>query len=142
MAGRLGGAVIALAVVAVAVWLAVAVALVVGSGDDDGDSTVAAPAPETTSDSPLGASQDADTKSNLRNASSEMEVCYATEQTYGGCQPPGTGFTVAEQTDETYRLTARSGSGTEFVIAKTTDGAQNRTCSAPDKGGCLVGGRW
>jgi type IV pilus assembly protein PilA len=92
--------------------------------------------------------QDADAKSNARNIVSHMESCYATTQTYDGCEasadvtdsgiPRGTTNGTVEipaaSTDATgYVVTARSKSGNTFTVTKTASGA-SRSCTGD--GGC------
>jgi type IV pilus assembly protein PilA len=92
--------------------------------------------------------QDADAKSNARNIVSHMESCYATTQTYDGCEtsadvtdsgiPRGTGqgqvnIPAANTTDTGYVVVATSKSGNTFTVTKTSTGAA-RTCTGD--GGC------
>jgi type IV pilus assembly protein PilA len=92
--------------------------------------------------------QDADAKSNARNIVSHMESCFATTQTYDGCEtsadvtdsgiPRGTGqgqvnIPAADTTATGYVVTATSKSGNTFTVTKTSSGA-SRTCTGD--GGC------
>ncbi len=97
--------------------------------------------------------QDSAAKSDVRNAVSQMETCFANTQTYATCnanevKKESTGIDivdgapaqgkvgiVASGTDS-YTLTAKSKSGTDFTIQKTTGtGVLSRSCT-PDGGGC------
>jgi type IV pilus assembly protein PilA len=100
--------------------------------------------------------QDADAKSNARNLASQMESCYANEQSYATCtlatdgkvggDPTGleqgtTGGQVSSTGDATgYVITAKSKSGNSFIITKTSNGAAKRTCSTKGTGGCPTNG--
>jgi type IV pilus assembly protein PilA len=92
--------------------------------------------------------QDADAKSNARNMVSHMESCFATTETYDGCEtsadvtssgiPRGTGngqvnIPADDTTATGYVVTAKSKSGNTFTITKTSSGT-TRTCSGD--GGC------
>jgi type IV pilus assembly protein PilA len=92
--------------------------------------------------------QDADAKSNARNIVSHMESCFATTQTYDGCEtsadvtdsgiPRGTGqgqvnIPAADTTAAGYVVIATSKSGNTFTVTKTASGA-SRTCTGD--GGC------
>ena len=90
--------------------------------------------------------QDSAAKSDARNAVSEMESCFTTSQTYVGCDlassgmPVGTAagqVQVSGQSSSGYVITAKSKSGNDFIITKTTAGAA-RTCTSTGtaKGGC------
>ena len=93
--------------------------------------------------------QDADAKSAARNLVSQVESCFAVEETYADCSSADledTGLehgtadgqvdAVANGTDG-YTVTAYSMSGTEFSIAKDpATGAITRDCTAPGEGGC------
>jgi type IV pilus assembly protein PilA len=85
--------------------------------------------------------QDASAKSDARNAVSQMESCFTTNQTYLGCPDaeskfPSTAVAVSgTPTASTFVVTATSKSGTTFTITKNADGTYSRTCSATG-GGC------
>ena len=95
--------------------------------------------------------QDASAKSNARNAVSEVESCYATEQTYANCTSTGTGNGVLKDTgveDTTvtettggFTIVATSKSGNKFTIAKTATGIGG-TCETKGKGACPATGVW
>ena len=100
--------------------------------------------------------QDADAKSLARNMVSQVESCYAVEESYTDCGtadldeaetglphgagagevqavPAGTGFTVS----------ALSDSGTTFEIEKDgATGVTTRGCDAAGEGGCKKDGTW
>jgi type IV pilus assembly protein PilA len=92
--------------------------------------------------------QDADAKSNARNIVSHMESCFATKETYDGCETSGdvtdSGIALgtsngqveipAGDTSATgYKVVARSESGNTFTITKSSSGV-SRTCTGD--GGC------
>ncbi len=104
--------------------------------------------------------QDAAVKSDVRNAVSQMETCFANKQTYVGCNaaevnkestgidlvdaaPPAAGkVAITDQSASGYKLTGVSKSTNSFVITKdATTGVLARTCSPADNGGCS-GGVW
>ena len=96
--------------------------------------------------------QDAAVKSDVRNAVSQMETCYANTQTYATCNAnevkkestgidivdgaPGAGQVGISGTSATaYTLTGKSKSTNTFTIAKDgTTGVLSRTCTGD--GGC------
>jgi type IV pilus assembly protein PilA len=87
--------------------------------------------------------QDSTTKSDLRNAVSQMESCFTEKQTYAGCDAktidPGlSSVTTADQTTTVYTLTATSKSGNTFTLAHNSGTGDVRTCdgTAASKGGC------
>jgi type IV pilus assembly protein PilA len=101
--------------------------------------------------------QDADAKSNARNLVSQIESCYANEQTYVPCglgtdgkvggDPTGlkqgtAGGEVATSglAADGYTVTAKSKSGNSFVITKAANGAATRTCTQKGTGGCPTTG--
>jgi type IV pilus assembly protein PilA len=103
--------------------------------------------------------QDADAKSNARNLVSQVESCFATEQTYGNCQTsaqlPNTGLSlgsgggqvaVTAAGTDTYTIHAVSKAGGTtphtYDIKKLSTGEIERTCNTPAKGGCPTGGTW
>ena len=98
--------------------------------------------------------QDAAVKSDVRNAVSQMETCFANKQTYVDCKaaevnkestgidlvdtaPPEAGkVAITDQTASGYKLTGVSKSTNTFIITKNaTSGVLTRTCSK-DEGGC------
>ena len=105
--------------------------------------------------------QDADAKSNARNMASQLESCYANEQTYSSCVPDasgniqnaptglpvGTGASsgkveVTATSATGYTIVGHSKSGIDFSIVKANNGAATRPCSSGGKGGCPTGGNW
>jgi type IV pilus assembly protein PilA len=98
--------------------------------------------------------EDSDAKSNARNAVSQVESCYANEQDYASCNDAteltNTGLDIggtvtiapaAGSPSRGFTITAKSKSGTDFVIKKDeTNGKISRSCSAPKTGGCPAGG--
>ena len=106
--------------------------------------------------------EDADAKSNARNAVSQVESCFATEQTYTSCTdttgsitdsslPIGTNpgqVSISGQSGTGYVVTAtsqaNSGGNHVFTITKTATGV-TRACgpaAARGKGGCKADGSW
>jgi type IV pilus assembly protein PilA len=108
--------------------------------------------------------QDASAKSDARNSVSQIESCFADEQTYSNCGPAAaamskanTGMTFAAAPNSAngtvglviaaggagYTITAASKSNTNFVITKdTTAGTLTRTCTNAGQGGCPQSGSW
>jgi type IV pilus assembly protein PilA len=101
--------------------------------------------------------EDADAKSNARNAVSQVESCYTNEQDYNSCNDAteltntgldiGTGAGKVVITPATgapsrgFTVVAESKNGNKFTIAKSaTDGKITRSCTTPGKGGCPSGG--
>jgi type IV pilus assembly protein PilA len=100
--------------------------------------------------------QDASAKSNARNAVSEVESCFATEQTYANCSTSSTpsvlestgipdttvvgngtvGFTVTAESKAKTGTAAHS-----YVITKSATGIA-RTCTPVGKGACQQDGKW
>ena len=99
--------------------------------------------------------QDADAKSNARNAVSQIESCYANEQDYTKCDTNGanelgtntgidfTKVTITAAADN-YAVEATSTSTNKFKITKAADGTTTRSCvvTASDRGGCQSGDKW
>jgi type IV pilus assembly protein PilA len=98
--------------------------------------------------------QDANAKSDARNLVSQIETC-ATDNggAYTGCSAPSnTGLdlgggpgqvsaVITGANDTGYTVTAKSKSGTNFLITKDPGtGVSARTCSAPGSGGCKDSG--
>jgi type IV pilus assembly protein PilA len=87
--------------------------------------------------------QDSSAKSDARNAVTQMESCFADNQSYTGCNLSGSGLNVGSGTGQvavtptsnTYTIVATSKSGNTFTITKATDGTSSRTCSGTG-GGC------
>jgi hypothetical protein len=106
-------------------------------------------------DAPAAKSQDAQAKSDVRNLVSTVESCYADQQSYASCRTaqslgdtglqlgsaPGQ-VEVSTATADSYEAVGHSESGNDFKIVKEPGGGLQRTCSAPDKGGCPAGGAW
>jgi type IV pilus assembly protein PilA len=107
--------------------------------------------------------QDADAKSAARNMVSQVESCFATNEDYTPCtntvlDQSQTGLKVGTaqgevgitgQSQTGYVVTAKSQSGTNFIITKNSaTGAVDRTCildaggSAANKGGCKANSKW
>ena len=108
--------------------------------------------------------QDASAKSDARNAVSQIESCFADEQTYANCGPTNANMTKAatglDTTDtvptgvaqagkvsltalgaSAYTITAQSKSGNRFVISKS-GGTVSRTCTTVGDGACPSNGSW
>ena len=108
--------------------------------------------------------QDSDAKSNARNLVSQVESCFANEQTYVSCDSStelgttglsyGSGagqVQVASDpaaTATSYSVVGTSKASTDgtnhaFTITKNnTTGATTRTCTPTGKGGCPTSGNW
>ncbi len=101
--------------------------------------------------------EDADAKSNARNAVSQVESCYANEQDYTVCvtaaQLGNTGLDIGANPGEVtiaaaagnpsrgYTITGNSKTGTDFIIEKNSGtGKITRRCTDPGQGGCPSGG--
>jgi type IV pilus assembly protein PilA len=97
--------------------------------------------------------QDADAKSNARNAVSQVESCYTQEEDYRKCDTSGelgnTGLSLgvgpgkvtitANQRD--FKIVATSISTHTFTIEKDpATGELKRSCDPPGEGGCPQGG--
>jgi type IV pilus assembly protein PilA len=93
--------------------------------------------------------EDADAKSNARNAVSQVESCYSNEQDYRNCDTaaklgntgldlgagPGKIVITANQRD--YKVVATSISNHTFTIEKdSVTGLIKRTCGPEGEGGC------
>jgi type IV pilus assembly protein PilA len=102
--------------------------------------------------------QDASAKSDARNLVSQVESCFATEQTYANCDTTtalgATGLAYgtaagqvsvlagANATSYTVEGVSKAGGGThKFQIVKTTSGT-SRTCTPTAQGGCPASGTW
>ena len=108
--------------------------------------------------------QDASAKSDARNAVSQIESCFADEQTYANCGPTNPNMTKAATGLDTtatvpagvadagkvyltglgataYTITAQSKSGNRFVITKNA-GTTSRTCTTVGDGACPSNGSW
>ena len=86
--------------------------------------------------------QDSSAKSDARNAVSQMESCYTDAETYVGCgaKLPAAGLPAdkvvsADETANSYKVTATSKSGNTFSITKASTGTTTRACTGTD-GGC------
>ena len=104
--------------------------------------------------------QDADAKSMARNLVSQVESCFATEQSYTDCDSDtelgqtglaygtddGEVEVLAGAGDKNYTIRAYSkaadGGAHEFTITKAADGSITRTCDVDGKGGCPNDGKW
>ena len=105
--------------------------------------------------------QDASAKSDARNMVSQVESCYATEQTYvncdsatelsgGGTEPTGLDYgtgqgqveVLAGATSNSYTVVGHSKSGNNFTIAKAAAGSITRSCTTTSKGACPASGSW
>jgi type IV pilus assembly protein PilA len=91
--------------------------------------------------------RDANAKSDVRNAVSQMESCFRATELYSGCPDadhqlaPGTAATVTSA-GAAYIVTQTSGSGTTFTIERQTTGFYTRACTRPAKAGCDAAGSW
>ncbi len=108
-------------------------------------------------------SKDSEAQSNVRNLTSRVELCFATQETYEDCDtneelgqdtglPYGTAagqVSIVESTPTTYKVTAVSkaesdGSKHTFTIEHTAAGTSERTCTAgsSNKNGACRDGSW
>jgi type IV pilus assembly protein PilA len=92
--------------------------------------------------------QDAATKSDVRNAVSQMESCYTDNATYVGCPNANSPFSGSPvpavsgtPTATTYTLTDTSKSGVTYTLAKSGV-TVTRTCTPVTTGGCNSAGTW
>jgi type IV pilus assembly protein PilA len=105
--------------------------------------------------------KDSDAQSNVRNLTSRIELCYATQQSYQDCDdnaklgsdtglPYGTApgqVSVISATRTSFKVTAISkassdGSNHTYTLEKDASGVTNRTCTAGStnkSGGCKSG---
>ena len=103
--------------------------------------------------------QDADAKSAARNLVSQVESCFATEQTYVSCDTAAelgnTGLAIGTANGEvqvtasgtsTYTIAAKSKATTggvhTFTIQKQASGQSTRSCTPTGEGGCPTSGNW
>jgi type IV pilus assembly protein PilA len=95
--------------------------------------------------------QDSSAKSDARNAVSQIEACYADEQTYNGCADKAkltaAGLELIDSASATnggagFTVVAKSKSGNEFTISKGANGTISRTCTQAGEGGCPSNGQW
>jgi type IV pilus assembly protein PilA len=103
--------------------------------------------------------QDASAKSDARNLVSQVEACFANEQSYSSCAVvngkiggdvtglalgTGTGQVTVDVTTPAggYTVTAKSKSNNTFSIVKDANGVTTRTCGTAATGGCPTGGSW
>ncbi len=86
--------------------------------------------------------QDSASKSDARNAVSQLESFYTEGNTYTGFTTAGTGIpatTVVTPSDQTYSIVSTSSSKNTFTITKNADGTTTRSCDSSagtTKGGC------
>jgi type IV pilus assembly protein PilA len=84
-------------------------------------------------------SQDAASKSDARNAVSQMESCFTDNETYVGCTAgAGNPSVITAPGPDTYVVTATSKSGNTFANTRNAGtGTYTRTCTAAKTGaGC------
>jgi type IV pilus assembly protein PilA len=101
--------------------------------------------------------EDADAKSNARNAVSQVESCYANEQDYGKCLTAAdlgnTGLPIGAATNPKVTIAASGTTGYDVtstsknthvfhIIKDATTGATTRTCTPTGDGGCPQSGNW
>jgi type IV pilus assembly protein PilA len=88
--------------------------------------------------------QDTDAKANTRQMVTQVESCFATEQSYLPCTPAfmATGMSIGTgphqvdvaTTDDTYTVTGTSQSGGRFTLTRTAGELMVRTCTGGTKG--------
>jgi type IV pilus assembly protein PilA len=104
--------------------------------------------------------QDANAKSDVRNLASQIEACWANQQTYVGCTAqltaaatglpmgPGVGqVRIVQETVNGYELTATSkaadgNANHSFTIIHNIGGIFDRQCGPAGYGGCRPDGSW
>jgi type IV pilus assembly protein PilA len=104
--------------------------------------------------------QDTSAKSNARNAVSQVEACYADEQTYSNCTAAsynagvlaGAGLgsatediVVTAASAQEFVVTATSKTGNKFIVTKAANGTSSRTCTVTggaSGAGCKTDGTW
>jgi type IV pilus assembly protein PilA len=99
--------------------------------------------------------QDASAKSDARNMVSQLESCYAQNQTYVGCAASqdvtssgldvGSGQGQVELSGlatDGFTTTGHSRSGNSFNITKTGGAAPTRSCTTVNTGACPSTGSW
>ena len=88
--------------------------------------------------------QDSSSKSDARNAVSQMESCFTDNQSYTGCTTGNAAVPTIPADGSTYSVTATSASGNTFTIARNaTTGAYTRSCVANKAGaGCPTSLSW
>lgn len=90
--------------------------------------------------------RDANAKSDVRNAVSQMEACFRSDEMYTGCPDASSPFAAGVSATITagganYTVQTTSDSGTGFAIARL-DSGYSRTCSQAGVAGCDTGGSW
>ena len=99
--------------------------------------------------------QDADAKSDARNAVSQVESCFADTQDYSSARRltdlGNTGLDygnangqveVQASTTSTFTVRGYSRSGNRFDISRAAGGGYTRACTTGGDGGCKTGGTW
>jgi type IV pilus assembly protein PilA len=102
--------------------------------------------------------QDTEAKSKARTAQTALETVYVNEQSYASASDQtelaktepslsqGPAMTIPTHTDDSWKVTVTSVSGSTFSIEKSVDAAGtptvSRTCAPIDKGGCPHAGTW
>jgi type IV pilus assembly protein PilA len=91
-------------------------------------------------------SRDANAKSDVRNAVSQMESCFRSEEMYTDCpddeSPLAAGVVAAVTPDgDRYTVVQDSDSGTAFTITRLTAG-YSYTCDRPGEAGCQSDSSW
>jgi hypothetical protein len=118
-------------------------ALACGCGSGPGDGAAAGGTGTIDLPTERMAGADAQAKADVRNAVSQMEVCFTERQTYSSCPPDLHAPRVsATGTPTGYAVTARSSSGNAFVMSRSQDGSVKRTCRSAGRAGCPSTGTW
>jgi type IV pilus assembly protein PilA len=99
--------------------------------------------------------RDASAKQDARSVVGAVESCFATAEDYRECTDPGDlrdaavrfgsgrgQVEVDASSASEYAVTAHSQSGTDFVLARVSANAQERTCTRSGSGGCDGDGAW
>jgi type IV pilus assembly protein PilA len=90
--------------------------------------------------------RDANAKTDVRNAVSQMESCFRSDEMYYGCpdgdHPLAAGVVPTLTGDgSAYSVSTLSASGTEFTIERLGT-AYSYSCTAPGSGGCRADSSW
>jgi prepilin-type N-terminal cleavage/methylation domain-containing protein len=86
---------------------------------------------------------DAVAKADVRNAMSVIEACRVDHDDYDACASTGglPAGVVVTTSPGGFTAVARSTTGTDFTLARRSDGTVRRTC-APSGGACPSDGSW
>jgi type IV pilus assembly protein PilA len=99
--------------------------------------------------------RDASAKQDARSVVGAVESCFTTAEDYRECTDPGDlrdaavrfgsgrgQVEVDTSSASEYAVTAHSLSGTDFILARVSANAHERTCTRSGRGGCDRDGAW